>query len=191
MLLPERLVNANHVRVSLWPLQLHWPMEAPKLWSSQPGVCWPRSSSRAVLASQPLDKNPLVFRNYESMIVTGTSLNSPERRTTTMCPRCPKCQALKTPAKHFSNVFCQFLRRKRKPYVRNFSARNSGAGNGCANFMGAWHFLFFLLENPHAHKFPPFSGGLGVCWRGGVEVPFFMGVGIWGFLEGGGGSAFF
>ena len=26
--------------------------------------------------------------------------------------------------------------------------RNSGAGNGCANFMGAWKNAFFLQENP-------------------------------------------
>ena len=30
---------------------------------------------------------------------------------------------------------------------------------------------FFPLENPHAHKIPPFRGGLGVSWNGGVEVP--------------------
>ena len=30
---------------------------------------------------------------------------------------------------------------QKKPRARNFSARNSGAGNGCANFMDAWHFL--------------------------------------------------
>ena len=30
---------------------------------------------------------------------------------------------------------------QKNPRVRNFSARDSGAGNGCANFMGAWHFL--------------------------------------------------
>ena len=35
-------------------------------------------------------------------------------------------------------------------------------------------FGFFLLENPHAHKIPPFRGG-----------------GFWDFLEGGGGSANF
>ena len=29
-------------------------------------------------------------------------------------------------------------------HVRNFSARNSGVGNGCANFMGAWDFWLFL-----------------------------------------------
>ena len=27
---------------------------------------------------------------------------------------------------------------QKNPHVRNFSARNSGAGNGRANFMGAW-----------------------------------------------------
>ena len=36
-------------------------------------------------------------------------------------------------------------------------------------------FWFFLLENPHAHKIPPFRGGGG----------------FWVFLEGGGGSANF
>ena len=34
---------------------------------------------------------------------------------------------------------------------------------------------FFLLENPHAHRIPPFRGGGG----------------FWFFLEGGGGSANF
>ena len=29
-------------------------------------------------------------------------------------------------------------------------------------------FWFFLLENPHAHKIPPFrAGGVGVSWKGG------------------------
>ena len=35
-----------------------------------------------------------------------------------------------------------------KPHVRNFSARNSGAGNGCANFMGAWDFWVLSAGNP-------------------------------------------
>ena len=49
-----------------------------------------------------------------------------------------------------------------EPRVHKISARNSGAGNGCASCMGAWHFWFFLLENPHAHKIPPFGRGGGV-----------------------------
>ena len=48
---------------------------------------------------------------------------------------------------------------QKKRGVHKISARHSGAGNGCANFMGAWHFWFFLLENLHAHKIPPFRGG--------------------------------
>ena len=40
---------------------------------------------------------------------------------------------------------CRYVRAK--PHVRNLSARNSRAGNGCADFMGAWHFseAFSLL----------------------------------------------
>ena len=60
---------------------------------------------------------------------------------------------------------------QKKRGVHKISARNSGAGNGCANFMGAWHFWFVLLENPHAHKIPPFRGGFWVFLEGGVEVP--------------------
>ena len=55
-----------------------------------------------------------------------------------------------------------------------FSAHNSWAGNGCANFAGAWHFLVLSIgENLHAHKIPRFFGGGG---------------GIWGFLGGGGAN---
>ena len=50
--------------------------------------------------------------------------------------------------------------------------RNSGAGSGCANFMGAWKNAFLLQENLHVHKIP--------CFRGG----------IWGFGEGGGKCRF-
>ena len=46
-------------------------------------------------------------------------------------------------------------------------------------------FGLFLLENPHAHKIPPFRGGggvLGFFRRGGVEVPILF---LWarGFSE--------
>ena len=60
-----------------------------------------------------------------------------------------------------------------------FSARNSVAGNGCANFMGAWHFLFFLLESPHAYKIPRVRGVMGFLEGGGGSANvIFMGVGI-------------
>ena len=37
---------------------------------------------------------------------------------------------------------------QKKRGVHKTSARNSGAGNGCANFMGAWHFLVFSAGKP-------------------------------------------
>ena len=40
-----------------------------------------------------------------------------------------------------------------------FLACNSGARNGCANFMGTWKIAFLLQENRHAHKIPRFRGG--------------------------------
>ena len=54
-----------------------------------------------------------------------------------------------------------------------YFARNPGAGNGCANFMGAWNFCF-LQGNLHVHKIPRFRGG-----------------GVFCFFLGGGGSADF
>ena len=36
-------------------------------------------------------------------------------------------------------------------------------------------FGFFLLENPHAHKIPPFrGGGVGVSWNGGWKCQFYF-----------------
>ena len=68
---------------------------------------------------------------------------------------------------------------QKKRDVHIISARNSGAGNDCADFMGAWHFWLFLLENPHAHKILLLEGGVGFFRRGGGSANFiFMAVGI-------------
>ena len=37
---------------------------------------------------------------------------------------------------------------QKNPRVRKIRVRNSGAGNGCANFMDTWKNAFFLQENP-------------------------------------------
>ena len=37
---------------------------------------------------------------------------------------------------------------QKKRDVHKISARNSGAGNGCADFMGAWHFLVLSAGKP-------------------------------------------
>ena len=64
--------------------------------------------------------------------------------------------------------FCQ-----KKPRVRNFSARNSGAAKGCASFMGAWDFLAFSAGKTYAHKLLDLGGGRGLWsfFEGGMEVP--------------------
>ena len=61
---------------------------------------------------------------------------------------------------------------QKKPNFRNFSARNSsnGAGNGCADFMGAWNFWALSAE-----KLPCKIQEVIVCFfggrGGGAEVP--------------------
>ena len=58
-----------------------------------------------------------------------------------------------------------------------------GTGNGRANFMGAWHFVVLSAGKPHAHKIPPFRGGVvGFLEGGGVEVPILF-LWAWGFLR--------
>ena len=37
---------------------------------------------------------------------------------------------------------------QKKRDVHKISTRNSGAGNGCADFMGAWHFLVLSAGKP-------------------------------------------
>ena len=56
---------------------------------------------------------------------------------------------------------------QKNPRVRKIRVRNSGAGNGCANFMGAWN--FWVLSAGKPHKIPRFGGG--ILGLGGGEVP--------------------
>ena len=71
-------------------------------------------------------------------------------------------------------VLIVFVFFQKNPRVRKICVRNSGAGNGCANFMDAWKNAFFLQET-HVHKIPRFRGGFG----GGGSADFiFMGARI-------------
>ena len=55
----------------------------------------------------------------------------------------------------------QKSKNQKNPRVRKIFVRNSGAGNGCANFMGAWKNAFFLQEEPMSIKFLLLGGLLG------------------------------
>ena len=48
---------------------------------------------------------------------------------------------------------------QKNPRVRKMLVCNSGAGNGCVNFMGAWKNAFFLQEKPMSITFLFFLGG--------------------------------
>ena len=56
-------------------------------------------------------------------------------------------------------------------FVKLFAC-NSGAGNGCANFMGTWNFCILSAGKPPCHKIPRFrGGGYGFSlWGGGGGV---------------------
>ena len=44
--------------------------------------------------------------------------------------------------------FLSTINNQKKRDVHKISARNSGAGNGCADFMGAWHFWVLSAGKP-------------------------------------------
>ena len=66
--------------------------------------------------------------------------------------------------------------------VRKIFVRNSGAGNGCVNFMDAWKNALFLQEKPMSIKFLVLGGGgiLGFGGGGGADYIF---MGAWIFLR--------
>ena len=65
---------------------------------------------------------------------------------------------------------------QKNPRVRKIRVRNSGAGNGCANFMDTWKKCVLSAGKPMSIKFPVFWGGVG---GGGGSADFiFMGARI-------------
>ena len=60
---------------------------------------------------------------------------------------------------------------QKNPRVRKIRVRNSGAGNGCVNFMDAWR-KCALLEKPMSIKFLVLGGG--ILGLGGGECRFYF-----------------
>ena len=66
----------------------------------------------------------------------------------------------------FLAIFCYFCNNQKNPRVRKILVRNSGAGNGCANFMDTWKMRSFCRKT-HVHKFLLLGGGdFGFFWGG-------------------------
>ena len=78
-----------------------------------------------------------------------------------------------------ARVYTIGLERIRKILVSvNVFARNSGAGNGCANFMGAWKKCLLPAGKPSTPiKFLVLGGGILVFFLGGRGVPILF---LWG-----------
>ena len=66
------------------------------------------------------------------------------------------------------------LKNQKNPRVHKICVRNSGAGNGCANFMDTWKNAFFLQEKPMSIKFLVLGGGgyFGFFGGGGADFIF-------------------
>ena len=67
---------------------------------------------------------------------------------------------------------------RKNPRVHKIRVRNSGAGNGSANFMDAWKNAFFLQEKPMSIKFLVLGGGGWFLGGGGSADFIFMGARI-------------
>ena len=63
---------------------------------------------------------------------------------------------------------------QKNPRVCKIFVRNSGAGNGCVNFMDAWKNAFFLQEKPMSIKFLVLRGGGGILGFGGGGYRFYF-----------------
>ena len=66
---------------------------------------------------------------------------------------------------------------QKNPRVRKIFVRNSGAGNGCANFMDAWKNASVLQEKAMSIKFLVLGGGILGFWGGGKCRFYFYGRG--------------
>ena len=63
---------------------------------------------------------------------------------------------------------------QKNPRVRKIRVRNSGAGNGCANFMDTWKKCVLSAGKTMSVKFPFFLGG-GFWGGGGSADSYFYG----------------
>ena len=66
---------------------------------------------------------------------------------------------------------------QKNPRVRIIFVRNSGAGNGCANFMGTWKNCVLSVGKAMSIKFLVLGGGI-LGFRGGSADFIFMGARI-------------
>ena len=104
------------------------------------------------------------FLSHAQRASAGDALATPAATS----PQHLCCISLPTLTVVITALFQQCKKQKTTSYVRNFSARNSGAGKAAPILWVPGIFWFFLLETPRAHNIPRFRGGGGswVFWKG-------------------------
>ena len=100
-------------------------------------------------------------------------LGSPEQEFPEIAPQ----SALESPLRNRDALRSapeSALKSQKNPRVRKIRVRNSGAGNGSANFMDAWKkCVLFCRKNP-VHKIPRFRGGVFWVLGGGGKCRFYF-----------------
>ena len=67
------------------------------------------------------------------------------------------------------NANVRITENQKNPRGHKIFVRNSGAGNGCANFMGTWKNCFLSARKPMSIKFLVLGGGGILGFGGGGE----------------------
>ena len=75
--------------------------------------------------------------------------------------------------KEIQTFFVCICYNQKNPRVRKICARNSGAGNGCANFTGAWKNCVLSAGNPMPIEFLVL-GGMGLGFEGAEKRRFYF-----------------
>ena len=88
---------------------------------------------------------PIFSRFTQSFLRFIRDINGEKKKNLVIDDFFTVCPLLTEPKKKIRNG----RQVQKNPRVREIRVRNSGAGNGCANFMDAWKNAFFLQEKPH------------------------------------------
>ena len=90
---------------------------------------------------------------------------------------------IKVRIEHFKRGRKFQARFQKNPRVRKIRVHNSGAGNGCANFMDTWRKCVLSAGKPMSIKFLVLGGGVFWVWGGGSADFIFTGARIFLKIE--------
>ena len=128
----------------------------------------------------------MISRSHRSLEVrSGSAPNYTETRKEPLSLSAPESQRFKSQRLQDANATKSqtlafyksqhlFPKYQKNPRVRKIRVRNSGAGNGRANFMDTWKKCLLSAGKPAVHKIPRFRGGVFWVWGGGGKCRFYF-----------------